>query len=109
MQSELRPGEYIDEFVSGGPKNYAYRICDSNTKQTINIVCKVRGITLNYSTCKQVNFDVIRNMILGGEDVEPVTVHMKKKIKRKRRQGEGSCVVTEPEDKMYRVSLSVAG
>ena len=92
--------------MSGGPKNYAYKVCDSGTKQTINTVCKVRGITLNYTTCKQVNFDVIRDMILGdGEDVEPVTVHLEKKIKRKKG---GSChvsVVTEPEDKMYRVSF----
>jgi hypothetical protein len=25
MTSELKPGEYISEFVSGGPKNYAYK------------------------------------------------------------------------------------
>ena len=29
MTSELKLGEYIAEFVSGGPKNYAYRIIDS--------------------------------------------------------------------------------
>ena len=55
MQSELRPGEYIDEFVNGAPKNYAYKVLDSGTKQAINIVCMVRGITLNYDTCKLVN------------------------------------------------------
>jgi len=26
MTSELRPSEIISEFVSGGPKNYAYRV-----------------------------------------------------------------------------------
>jgi hypothetical protein len=26
MTSELKPSEYIEEFVSGGPKNYAYKI-----------------------------------------------------------------------------------
>ena len=25
MTSELKPGEFICEFVSGGPKNYAYK------------------------------------------------------------------------------------
>ena len=25
VSDELKPGEYIDEFVSGGPDNYAYR------------------------------------------------------------------------------------
>jgi hypothetical protein len=26
MTNELQPGEFIEEFVSGGPKNYAYRV-----------------------------------------------------------------------------------
>jgi len=26
MTNELHPGEFIEEFFSGGPKNYAYRI-----------------------------------------------------------------------------------
>jgi len=29
MTSELKPGEYIQEFVSGGPKNYAYKVVNS--------------------------------------------------------------------------------
>ena len=42
MTNELGPGEFIEEFVSGGPKNYAYKIMkpDGSTKT----VCKVRGI-----------------------------------------------------------------
>jgi hypothetical protein len=44
----------IIEFVTGGPKNYAYKIArpdkDGNTT-----ICKVRGITLNYkNTLKRV-------------------------------------------------------
>ena len=63
MTSELKPSEYIEEFVSGGPKNYAYRIVDSATGER-KTVCKVRGITLNYNASHLVNFDVIRDMIL---------------------------------------------
>jgi hypothetical protein len=41
------PDNRILEFVTGGPKNYAYKIArpdkDGNTT-----ICKVRGITLNY-------------------------------------------------------------
>jgi hypothetical protein len=41
------PDNRIIEFVTGGPKNYAYKIArpdkDGNTT-----ICKVRGITLNY-------------------------------------------------------------
>ena len=47
MTSELKPYEIISEFVSAGPKNYAYTILD--TTNTLKTVCKVRGITLNYN------------------------------------------------------------
>ena len=34
--SKLRPSEFISEFVSGGPKNYAYRVMtDGKTKKNI--------------------------------------------------------------------------
>jgi len=47
MASELRSKEYVFEFVSGGPKNYAYTVIDTLTVRAAT-VCKVRGITLNY-------------------------------------------------------------
>jgi len=40
MTSELRPTQYISKFVSGGPKNYAYRMIDTVTGRT-DKVCKV--------------------------------------------------------------------
>ena len=70
-------------------------------------VCKVRGITLNYSASQLVNFERIRRMILkgvGGE-TDTVTVHAERKIKRKRGNGGRVQIVTEPEDKTYRVSF----
>jgi hypothetical protein len=102
MEDEPKPGEYIKEFVSGGPKNYAYRVV-SGTDVT-KTVCKVRGITLNYSASKVVNFDVIRKMVLNDGPRDVVTVHTEKKIKRKR-NGEGVSIVTEPRDKIYRISF----
>jgi hypothetical protein len=102
MQDELKPGEYIEEFVSGGPKNYAYRVV--NDKDVTKTVCKVRGITLNYSASKMVNFHVIRKMVLNGGPRGVVTLHTEKKIKRKRNGG-GVSIVTEPEDKIYRISF----
>ena len=87
MKNELQPGEYIDEFVSGGPNNYAYRVVNrTDSTKTSKTVCKVRRITLNYSTSQLVNFDVIRDMILIGRPDEVVTVHTDKKIKRKRKE-----------------------
>jgi len=105
MTSELRPTEYISEFVSGGPKNYAYKIIVTVTGWT-DTVCKVRGITLNYNAKQLMNFEVIRDMILGMGGSEPtVTVHTERKIKRKRKGGGTVAVVTEPEDKLYRISF----
>ena len=47
MTSELRPSEFISEFVSGGPKNYAYRVMTGGTGEVQKkTVCKLRGITL---------------------------------------------------------------
>jgi len=104
MTSELKPGEFICKFVSGGPKNYAYKSNNSVTGEE-KTVCKVRGITLNYSASQLVNFESIRRMILrgvGGE-TDNVTVHTERKIKRKRGKGGRVQIVTEPEDKTYRV------
>jgi len=105
MTNELGKGEYIDEFVSGGPKNYAYKVCNRDITQAAKTVCKVRGITLNYTAMRIVNFDVIREMILKGTP-ETVTVHTAKKIKRKRDDSTAClAVVSEPEDKIYRLSF----
>ena len=89
-----------------GPKNYAYKSINSVTGEE-KTVCKVRGITLNYSASQLVNFESIRRMILkgvGGE-TDTVTVHTERKIKRKRGNGGRVQIVTEPEDKTYRVSF----
>ena len=65
MTSELKPGQYIEEFLRGGHKIYAYKIVDpvSNGRKT---VCEVSGITLKYSASQLVKFDVIKNMFLKG-------------------------------------------
>ena len=77
MKNELGPVEYIDAFVSGGPKNYAYKVLkpDGSTKT----VCKVRGITLNYIMSFIVNFQTIRDVMLNG-DRSDIFVHTDKKI-----------------------------
>ena len=62
MTSQLRPSEFIEEFISAGPKNYAYKIVDSVTGER-KTVCKVRGLTLNYNASQLVNFEFIKGMI----------------------------------------------
>ena len=110
MTNELQPGEFIEEFASGGPKNYAYRVVggNDNTKKHKKPVCKVRWITLNYSTSQLVKFDFIRDMILKTGRTTPddvVTVHTDKKIKRKREKDGTVQILSEAEDKIYRVSF----
>jgi len=71
-------------------------------------VCKVRSINLNYNTKQMVNFEVIRDMILvtGVEHTTTtVTVRTERKIMHKTK-GEGNVsIITDPEDKVYRISL----
>ena len=62
------------------------------------------GVTLNYHVSKFLNFEVINAMIFEqGESV--VNVHTEHKIKRKKRAGVLVDLVTEPENKRYRISL----
>ena len=106
MTTELKPCEYISEFVSWGTKNYAYQTHNTETGAEAT-VCKVRGITLNYNASQLVNFESTKQLILRGTETDTVTVHTAHKIKRKRcRDDDGRIrIVTEPEDKTYKVSF----
>ena len=55
MINELGPDEHIEDFVSGCPKIYAFKIVNARTKEK-KTICKVRGITLNYAISHLVNF-----------------------------------------------------
>ena len=58
MKNELEPGDVITEFVSGGPKNYAYRTKEGNVES------KVRGFTLNVRGSAVINFETMKTNIL---------------------------------------------
>ena len=53
LTDELNAADYITSFVSGGPKNYAYRTKRGKTET------KIRGITLDYTASGKLNHDVI--------------------------------------------------
>ncbi|KAJ8909911.1 hypothetical protein NQ315_014918 [Exocentrus adspersus] len=72
MTDELGAGSYITEFVSGGPKNYAYKYFDAKDNEE-KVVCKVKGIALNYAASQLVNFDTIKKMILTPADPVYIT------------------------------------
>ena len=58
MTNELEDGDYITEFVSGGPKNYGY------ITKSGKVCCKVRGFTLNVRGSAQLNYQVMRQNVL---------------------------------------------
>ena len=58
MKDEL-DGDVINEFVSGGAKNYAYTTREGKTE------CKVRGFTLNVRGAAVLNFQTMKNNILA--------------------------------------------
>ena len=73
-------GDYIEEFISGGPKNYAYR-----TAEKKKVECKVRGFTLNARGQKTLNFDSMKNTIsatLKEGKAPPLEVHNPTHFKR---------------------------
>ena len=73
LTNELQPDEFIVEFVSGGPKNYAY-----HTNKGLE-VCKVRGFTLNYKNSKLVNFQAIKDLVTG-QSHKPIVITNPSKI-----------------------------
>ena len=86
----------IIEFVTGRPKNYAYKIArpdkDGNTT-----ICKVRGITLNYKNSLTINFDAIKDMVINNRD-DVKTVRDDFKITRVHK-----ILLTVHQDKEYRI------
>ena len=54
-------GSYITSFLSRGPKFHAYKCKKLDDSE--EYVCNVKGIRLNYSNSKKINFDTIRKMI----------------------------------------------
>ena len=106
MTSELRPSDIISEFVSGAPKNYAYRVLKGEGRE--KSVCKVRGISLNYNASKMVHFKVMRDMNLKakmGDEPSALNGHADKKIERKRAGCATEAIVTLSEGKRYRISV----
>lgn len=51
-------GEYIEEFVSLGPKNYAMMLSNKKTK------CVIKGLSLNYIASTKVNFEEMKKIVL---------------------------------------------
>ncbi|KAK6168648.1 hypothetical protein SNE40_019840 [Patella caerulea] len=92
-KNELPEDVTIREFVSGGPKNYAYRQSDGKT------VCKVRGFTLNYRRSQQLNYTIMKENVRHVNQNEPLIIANPFKITRSRDR----CLWTRPENKRYKI------
>lgn len=55
-------GKYITEFVSAGPKNYAYKLDSGITH------CTVKGFNLNYLASLKITFDSIKNIVTNDQE-----------------------------------------
>ena len=53
----------IVEFVTAGPKNYAYRHVNGTTGNDEQFVVKVRGFELNSSASALINFEAVKQMM----------------------------------------------
>jgi hypothetical protein len=64
-------GHWITEFIGCGPKNYSYKL---NTGQ---VICKVRGFTLNHEGSQILNFESMKQSLekfMKNEEEELVIV-----------------------------------
>ena len=90
-------GDYITSFVSGGPKNYAYRTKNGKTNT------KIRGITLDYAATGKLNHDVVRALVhlhVNCKTEGKVTVDIPFKITRDKKEKN---IVTKKMKKDYRL------
>lgn len=64
-RSSCEGSHFIEEFVSCGPKNYAYVL---NTGEGF---CKVRGFSLNYANSRIINFEAMKAALFSWKRGDP--------------------------------------
>ena len=94
LTNELETGEHIIEFVSGGPKNYAYKTNKGNE------TCKVRGFTLNFTNSQLINFESVKNLLIDPSEKSTITVTNPHKICRDKGKRK---LYNREEEKNYRM------
>jgi len=104
MTDEMREfgdGAVLEEFVSGGPKNYAYKVIVPGQQQPV-FVTKVRGITLSNTTSRRINFQSLRRMVkkyVERGETDQINI-ISNRIDRKQKTNR---VVTRPAVKKFRI------
>ena len=92
LTNELNEGDWITDFVSAGPKNYAFRTHQGKE------VCKIRGFFLNIRNSRVLNFESMRNMIQNQMTERRMTAHDPHKMVRNAKTRQ---VLSKPQDKVY--------
>ena len=61
LKSELNSDEFILQFCSAGPKNYAY-VTNKGIQES-----KVKGFTFNFTNAQKINFQSMKDMLLSSD------------------------------------------
>ena len=93
LTDELEHGDFIQAFVSAGPKNYTYKTNQGKT------VCKVRGITLHHNALKVVNHDTLQELVQSKEEKEELVRESHKSV----RDTKTKQILSKPQVKRYPV------
>lgn len=70
-------GKYGVDFVSTGPKCYAYKLNDGST------CAKAKGFTLNFKNSQKINFDTMTKLV--NKEIESIDIHNKCMITRNKK------------------------
>jgi hypothetical protein len=70
--NEIKGDNFIEEFVSAGPKNYGYKLINGQTS------CKIKGFSVNFIASKSLNFQSLRDLVLNRNFDETIAVEQNK-------------------------------
>jgi hypothetical protein len=76
--NEIKGDNYIEEFVSAGPKNYSYKLNNGQTS------CKIKGFSVNLIASVSLNFQSMRDLVLNRNLEETIAVEQNKFIRDKK-------------------------
>ncbi|VDH92510.1 Hypothetical predicted protein [Mytilus galloprovincialis] len=92
------PFNNITHFVTGGPKNYAFKL-EKPDPTVIKTACKERGITLNYENTLSIYFNIVRELVTNISDQNVITVVGENEISR---DPKNNRIITKTESKDYK-------
>jgi hypothetical protein len=78
LTNEIKGDNYIEEFVSAGPKNYGYKFNNGQTS------CKIKGFSVNFIASESLNFQSMLDLVLNHNFAETIAVEQNKFIRDKK-------------------------